>query len=70
MLSIRKVLWSLVLVLILINSSLWCWHRGFEVGYCTAMSDVVLEIETPEIFFTKMFDITPPSKVQLNQEQK
>jgi len=67
---LRKALWSLVLILILVNVLLLGWHSGFDKGYSTAMSDVLLQLETPENFFIKTFDIHTPHKVQQNQEQQ
>lgn len=61
---VRKALWSIVLILALINACLECWHQGFDSGYNMAMSDVLLQIETPENFFMKKFDIQTPHKVQ------
>ena len=61
---VRKALWSIVLILILINVCLECWHQGFDSGYNMAMSDVLLQIETPENFFIKKFDIQTPRRVQ------
>lgn len=62
--KIRKALWSVVLILVLINISLEFWHRGYDTGYSAAMSDVLLQIETPEEFFIKKFDIKVLSKVE------
>lgn len=61
---IRKALWSIVLILGLLNFGLWCWHKGCDTGYDLAMSDVLLQIETPEKFFMKKFDIQVPRKIQ------
>ncbi|OQW47366.1 MAG: hypothetical protein A4S09_05060 [Proteobacteria bacterium SG_bin7] len=62
--KIRKALWGVVLILILVNISLEIWHRGYDTGYSAAMSDVVLQIETPENFFIKKFDIKVPKRVE------
>jgi hypothetical protein len=61
---IRKALWGIVLILILTNVCLEFWHRGFDSGYSMAMSDVLLQIETPENYFIKKFDIQIPRRVQ------
>lgn len=61
---IRKALWSIVLILGIFNLCLESWHRGCDTGYSLAMSDVVLQIETPENYFMKKFDIKTPKKVQ------
>jgi hypothetical protein len=66
---IRKVLYGLIIILILLNACLFSWHNGYAVGYSGAMSDVLLQIETPENYFIKTFDIRTPHKVQQNQEQ-
>ena len=70
MLVIRKALWGLVLILVLVNVTLWSWHKGCDTGYALAMSNVVLGIETPEQYFIKKFDIHLPGRVQLNQEPR
>lgn len=51
--KIRKALWGIVLILGLTNVVLEAWHRGFDSGYGMAMSDVLLQIETPENYFIK-----------------
>ncbi len=66
--KIRKALWGIVLILGLTNLVLEGWHRGFESGYAMAMSDVVLQIETPENYFIKRFDIKTPRRLQQEQE--
>lgn len=65
---IRKALWSVVLILVLIN--VWCHgaDKGFDMGYGMAMSDVVLQVETPENYFIKRFDIKTSRRVQQKQE--
>lgn len=65
---IRKALWGIVLILILINVWTDAWFRGFDSGYSMAMADVVLQIDTPENYFIKKFDIRTPRKVQHKQE--
>ena len=65
---IRKALYAIVLILILVNVSLEAWHRGFDSGYGMAMSDVVLQIETPENYFIKRFDIHTPRRIQQKEE--
>lgn len=67
---IRKALWSIVLILGLLNGGLWCWHAGCNTGYDLAMSDVVLQIETPENYFIKKFDIKTPRRLQQEQERE
>lgn len=66
--KIRKALWGIVLILGLTNVVLEAWHRGFDSGYGMAMSDVLLQIETPENYFIKRFDIKTPRRVQQEQE--
>lgn len=66
--KIRKALWGIVLILGLTNVVLEAWHRGFDSGYGMAMSDVLLQIETPENYFIKRFDIKTPHRVQQEQE--
>ena len=66
--KIRKALWGIVLILGLTNFGLACWHNGCDTGYDLAMADVVLQIETPENYFLKKFDIKTPRRVQQNQE--
>lgn len=66
--KIRKALWGIVLILGLTNLVLEAWHRGFDSGYSLAMSDVLLQIETPENYFIKRFDIKTPRRVQQEQE--
>ncbi len=66
--KIRKALWGIALILGLVNIVAESWHRGFDTGYSMAMSDVVLQIETPENYFLKKFDIKTPRMVQQNQE--
>ena len=61
---IRKVLWSIALILRILNLCLAAWHKGCNTGYDLAMADVVLQIETPEKYFIKKFDIKPPRRVQ------
>lgn len=65
---IRKVLWSIILILVLIN--VWCGgaDKGYEWGYGTAMANVLLQFDTPENYFIKRFDIKTPRKVQQRQE--
>ena len=65
---IRKALWGIVLILILIIGATECWFRGFDSGYGEAMSDVMLQIETPDNYFIKRFDIHTPRRVQQNEE--
>lgn len=61
---IRKALWSIALILGILNLCLAAWHKGCDTGYSLAMADVVLQIETPENYFIKKFDIKTPRKVQ------
>lgn len=61
---IRKVLWSIVLILVLFNLTLFGWHAGYDKGYTTAMADVILHYETPENFFIKKFDIKTPRRLK------
>ncbi len=65
---IRKALWSIVLILGILNLTLEAWHRGCDTGYSLAMSDVVLQLETPENYFLKKFDIKTPRRLQQEQE--
>ncbi len=32
------------------------WHRGFDVGYGAAMSDVLLNLKSPEQYFKELID--------------
>lgn len=68
--KIRKALWSIVLILGIFNLCLESWHRGCDTGYALAMSDVMLQLETPENYFTKRFDIQTPRRLQQEQEKE
>lgn len=67
---IRLVYLSIIIGLILLLSHLEAWHRGYDTGYKSAMSDVVLGIETPENFFIKLFDIKVPKRLEQIEEAK
>lgn len=66
----RKALWSVALILLLINFTLWGWHEGYETGYSAAMAAVVLQIETPENYLIKKFDIKNSKRYNDKQEHK
>jgi hypothetical protein len=66
----RLVYLSIIVTLLLVISHIEAWDHGFDYGYSTAMSDVLLEIDTPENYFIKRFDIRIPDKVEPNKEQK
>ena len=65
---LRKVFCVISLSLILIIGAIQCWFKGYDAGYSEAMSDVLFNIDTPEKYFTKRFDIRLPPKVQHKQE--
>jgi hypothetical protein len=64
----RKAFWVTILILIILNLILEAWHRGYDTGYKGAMADVLLQIETPENFFIKEFDIRIPKRLEQEQE--
>lgn len=64
----RLVYLSIIITLILIISHLKVWDNGFDYGYSMGMSDVLLDIETPENYFIKRFDIRTPRKVEPKKE--
>lgn len=59
---------SIIAGWVLLMSHIEMWDRGYELGYKTAMADVVIGVDTPENYLTKMLD--KQSKKRLEQKQE
>ena len=59
---------TIIIGFVLLLSHIEAWNRGYDTGYKSAMSDVVLGIETPENFFIKLFDIRVPKRLEQKEE--
>lgn len=66
---VRLVYLSIIIGLLLFLSHLETWNCGYDAGYKSAMGAVMLKIDTPENFFTKLFDIRTPRRLEQRDEE-
>jgi hypothetical protein len=53
LLLLKLLAFSLAFLIIYLQG----WDRGFNIGYGAAMSDVILNLETPENYFKRFLNV-------------